>query len=142
MKNEVSVVSLNWRFKKIERGIEDAARFFLEALGKGGANIEIFLVSDRKMRTINLKHRDKDSSTNVLAFEAPSDFPNADGKKGDLGEVYLGPTYIKKHNEDINYMLLHGMLHLFGFNHENKSDRIRMEKIEEDFIAQWLNNKF
>jgi len=140
MKNKVSVVSLSRRFRKLERGIEDAAHFFLETLDKEKTSVEIYLVGDKKMRSINRKHRGKDSSTNVLAFEMPAEFPNVNSDTLTLGEVYISPTYIQKHNEDINYMLLHGMLHLLGFNHENKSDRIKMEKIEEKF-TKWLNNK-
>jgi len=140
MKNKVSVVSLSRRFRKLERGIEDAAHFFLETLDKEKTSVEIYLVGDKKMRSINRMHRGKDSSTNVLAFEMPAEFPNVNSDTLTLGEVYISPTYIQKHNEDINYMLLHGMLHLLGFNHENKSDRIKMEKIEEKF-TKWLNNK-
>ena len=140
MKNEISVVSLDKRFKKNERGIQDAAHFFLETLSKNKTGVEVFLVGDKKMRAINQKHRGKSSSTNVLAFEAPGDFPSANKKLLELGEIYLSPTYIKKHDEDINYMLLHGILHLLGFNHENKSDRIKMEKVEDKF-TKWLNNK-
>ena len=141
VENEVSVISLSRRFRKVERGIEDAARFFLETLDKNNARVEIYLVSDKKMRLINHQYRDKDSSTNVLAFEMPSNFPNTDSKFESLGEIYLSPTYIKKHGEDINHMLLHGILHLLGFNHENKSDRIKMEEVEEKLI-KWLNSKF
>jgi len=140
MKNEVSVVSLDRRFEKMERGIKDATRFFLEALEKDKTRLEIYLAGNEKMQSINRKFRDNDSPTNVLAFGVPEDFPGEGSGLSELGEVYLNPTYIKRHGEDINYMLLHGILHLSGFNHENKSDRIRMEKTEKKLI-KWLSSR-
>ena len=141
MTNRVSVSSLDVRFRKIERGVDNDARFFLDALHEKNAHLDIFLVSKRKMRAINLKNRGKNHSTNVLAFEHPRNFPVSDDLGVELGEIYLCPSHIKKHREDINHMLLHGILHLLGFNHENKSDRIKMEKIEENLTAKWLSNK-
>jgi len=140
--NEVSVLSLSRRFGKLERDVLQAALFFLGTLGKKSVSIDVFLVNERRMRAINKKYRGKNSSANVLAFKEPDDFPRLPNHTMRLGEVYLSPAYIKEHDEELDYMLLHGILHLAGFNHENKSDRIRMEKIEEDFITQWRNNKF
>ena len=142
MTNRVSVISVSRRFRKVEPGIEKSAHFFLGALGKENAHLDVFLVSKRKMRAINRTHRGKNHSTNVLAFEPPRNFPVSSDPEIELGEIYLCPGHIKKHKEDIDHMLLHGILHLVGFNHENKSDRIKMEKTEEDFIAKWLSNKF
>ena len=56
---------------------------------------------------------------NVLSFPAPKDFPRPDLKSHEsLGEIYLNPLYIEKNNEDFVFMLVHGFLHLLGFDHE------------------------
>ena len=141
MKSRVSVVSIGRRFRKVELGIEKSALFFLSALSKKNVHLDIFLVSKRKMHAINRTHCGKNYSTNVLAFEHPNNFPVSSDLEMELGEIYLCPGHIKKHKEDIYHMLLHGILHLVGFNHENKSDRIKMEKTEEDLTAKWLSNK-
>jgi len=135
MSSEVCVISLSRRFRRFERSIENAAYFFLENLKKKDIYVEIYLVGNTKMRKLNNKHRGKDSSTNVLAFNFPSSFPAPETNQKNIGEIYLNPSYIKRNGEDIKYLLLHGILHLFDFNHENKSDRIKMEKIEEEIIA-------
>ena len=142
MTNRVSVISVSGRFRKVELGIEKSAHFFLGALNERNTHLDIFLVSKRKMRVINRTHRGKNHSTNVLAFEHPRNFPVSSDHEIELGEIYLCPSHIKKHKEDIYNMFLHGILHLVGFNHENKSDRIKMEKTEEDLTAKWLSNKF
>jgi len=141
MRNAVGVVSLDVRFKGLVRGIEDNAHFFLDALGGDGVRVEIYLVGNPRMRKLNREHRGKDISTNVLAFNAPENFPNPSSGSISLGEVYLCPPYIWEHGEDINYLLLHGLLHVFGFNHENKSDRIKMEKLEQK-LMKWPKRKF
>ena len=141
MENDVSVVSLDARLRGMERGIFDATHFFLRSISGKQFGLEVFLVGKEKMRAINLDSRGKNSATNVLSFEHPKSFPSPGGGRPEIGEIYLCPSYIKEHREDINHMLLHGILHLLGFNHKNKSDRIRMEKIERDLTAKWLNNK-
>jgi len=140
MKNKVKVLTLDRRYSKFTRGIEDAAYFFLEALDKNLVSVEIYLVGNTKMRELNNTHRGMDKPTNVLAFEVPKNFPNPDGDFVSIGELYICPPYINKHKEDVNYLLLHGLLHLFSFNHENKSDRIRMETLENK-LMQWLNHR-
>lgn len=140
MKNEVCAVGLDKRFRHLERGIEDAAHFFLKKLNKSSVYLEVYLVGNVRMRKLNKKYLNKDYPTNVLAFNASSGFPGDNNEAIPVGEIYLNPPYIKEHGEDIRYLLLHGLLHLFGFNHENKSDRIRMEKLEGK-LMQWLNHK-
>lgn len=135
MSNEVSVLSLDARFGRFVRTIKDSVYFFLDALGEDKVSVEVYLVGNPRMRKLNHAHRGKNVSTNVLSFGAPENFPNPDSDYTSLGEVYLCPPFILKHSEDIDYLLLHGLLHLRGFNHENKSDRIKMEKLEKKVMT-------
>lgn len=135
MRNAVSVINLDMRFKKLVDTVKDGAHSFLDALGKSGVRVEIYLVGKPRMRKLNREYRGRDASTNVLAFNAPKNFPNPDSDYTSLGEVYLCPPFIVEHGEDIYYLLLHGLLHALGFNHENKSDRIKMEKLERKVMA-------
>lgn len=81
--------------------------------------VEVYLVSRRAMKK------------NVLAYPAPRNFPRPDlfGKES-LGEIHLNPDYIKRHNQNIILMLIHGLLHLLGYDHQKKSDRMKMERME------------
>lgn len=90
---------------------------------------EVYLVSDQRMRRLNKQFRGKDKPANVLSFIKPLGFPGET-----LGEVYLGPVYIQKNAEDLNLMLVHGVLHILGFDHKKKSDRIVMEKKERQLL--------
>ncbi len=93
--------------------------------------IDVFLVDSETMRKLNRKYRRKNKSTNVLSFTAPLHFPT-----DSLGEIYLDPKYIEKKNENLPFMLLHGVLHILGYDHERKSDRIRMERKEASLLSR------
>lgn len=93
--------------------------------------IDVFLVSGETMRKLNRKYRKKNKTTNVLSFVTPVNFPI-----DVLGEIYLDPKYIEKKNEDLAFMLLHGVLHILGYDHERKSDRIVMEKKEKQVMKK------
>ena len=73
---------------------------------------------------------------NVLAFPAAKHFPRPDLPKKPLGEIYLNPEYIASHDEDLTFMLIHGFLHLLGYDHVKKNDRIRMESREKKLLRE------
>ncbi len=127
----VNVISLDRGFARYKRDLKKDAECALSFIRSRKASLDIFLVSDSRMQEISFRFYGKDKSTNVLAFTSPPEFP----KTMSIEEIYLCPPYIKRHNEDIQYMLVHGILHLSGFNHEVKGDRIKMEKKEEELIA-------
>ncbi len=73
----------------------------------------------------------KTMNANVHSFLAPLDFPRPDIAPARwLGDIYINPSYIKQHYEDFNLLLVHGFLHLLGYDHGRKSDRLKMESRE------------
>jgi probable rRNA maturation factor len=127
---KIGVIILDKEAKKYEKDIGQKAKKLAKLFPKKG-EIEVYLVSGRRMRRLNKRFRNKDKSTNVLSFQKPRNFP---GSK--LGEVYLDPLYIQKHKEDMDLMLVHGVLHILGYDHEKKSDRIKMEKREAGLLRR------
>lgn len=139
-RNEVAVLALDKRYKKLEKDLAKEAGRILFFLKQGGVGLEICLVGSATMRKLNRQYKGKDAVTNVLAFGSPADFPRPLGApRPSLGEVYLCQPYIKKRGENIQSLLAHGILHLMGFNHASVGDRITMEKAEEKLLA-WLNH--
>ena len=119
---------------------EEARRLLkkaLKLLGRERSAIDIFFIGDAVMRRLNRVYRGKDKTTNVLSFSAPKNFPRPDLKTETayLGEIYLNMGYIKKEGEDWRVMLIHGLLHLLGFDHEKISDKIRMQKLEKSIAS-------
>jgi len=103
--------------------------------------ISIRIVSITESRSLNKQFRGKDKPTNVLSFESelPEFVPS--GFLGDLAicaEVVVAEA--KEQNKAIQshwaHMSIHGLLHLMGFDHIDKSDAMEMEALEIDILAK------
>lgn len=127
----VSVVSSREKYRISEARLLRVLRAALKKLKKEKYEVEVFLVSDSEIRKLNRAYRKKDRATNVLSFEALASFPHPHTKRKPLGEIYLAPDYIRRKQESMDFMAIHGLLHLLGYDHLNKRDRIEMEKREE-----------
>jgi rRNA maturation RNase YbeY len=98
------------------------ASWLMQESKKGDFSLEIFIVGNDLM------------PKNVLAFPADTSFPRPDLSHPSLGEIHLNPIYISEHDENFEYMLVHGFLHLLGYDHMKKNDRIVMEKEERRLL--------
>ncbi len=112
-----------------------AALFFEKA--RVGTAVSIFLITDSSMRKLNKETRNKDNVTNILSFESPDRFPHPETKRGifEIGQIYLAPRFIEKKEEDVAFLTIHGTLHLLGYVHRRKNDRMIMEKEEEKIFS-------
>lgn len=123
----------NKKFKKFIPQIRKTARKLGQFLKIKNAHVEIYLVGNSFMKK------------NVLSFPAPKGFPRPDIAKKHkyLGEIYLNPDYIAKGELKINqglvYMLIHGILHLLGYDHKKKSDTIIMQKKESQLLNKYVS---
>ncbi|PJC65456.1 MAG: rRNA maturation RNase YbeY [Candidatus Colwellbacteria bacterium CG_4_9_14_0_2_um_filter_50_12] len=104
------------------------------------AAAEVTLVNARKMRALNRAFRGLDRATSVLSFATPADFPNPPRTPKLFGEIYLCPSVIRARGESIDYLLIHGLLHLLGFDHNISRAKIRMQRFEQKILA-WLKNR-
>lgn len=127
---ELGVIVLDKKVRKFKPEIAKKSRRLAKILPKKGS-IEIYLISDERMKRLNKQFRGKNKPTNVLSFPKPKGFP---GKE--LGEVYLDPVYIQKQNDDLALMLTHGVLHILGYDHKEKDDRISMQKKEAELLKK------
>ena len=98
------------------------------AIGHHKASATIAFVSDKKIRELNKQFRGIDKATDVLSF--PSDEAN---ELGDIAiSVQTAATQAKENgltlNEEIAQLILHGLLHLSGYDHE--TDNGEMNKLE------------
>lgn len=128
-------IALACEEKKWRKAGEEAGRAIrrsLFLLKKKGCGVELYLVSNHAMRKLNRTFRGKNTPTNVLSFEAKTDFPRPDisGNGVFLGEIYLAPDVIAVRGESLPCLALHGLLHLMGYTHTRARDRITMERVE------------
>lgn len=126
-------VSVEYRDRRLAREgetVRKAAIAVLRAARKDHHAVALFLLSLAAMRRINRRWHGVDRATNVLSFPEPRGFVDPPRAKKPLGEIYLCPSYITAHGQDIGFMVVHGILHLLGYDHIKRQDRARMERAE------------
>jgi rRNA maturation RNase YbeY len=116
---------------------------------KSEAEITVSIIGDRKMKQLNHRFRGKDTTTNVLSFTA-TEAGTAPGFKTPVDNVlYIGDVVVSypvameeaiKENEIIDervaFLVSHGLLHLFGYDHEKDLEAKEMEAIEDQIMLE------
>ena len=92
--------------------LRDAARAAAAAGGLEDGHLAVELVSEERIRDLNRAHRGIDEPTDVLAFPLDGASPSAGPRE--LGDVVICP----EHTHDLDEAVVHGVLHLAGFDHE------------------------
>jgi probable rRNA maturation factor len=90
-------------------------------------HLAIELVGEQRIRELNREHRGKDSPTDVLSFPIDEDEPVAGPRE--LGDVVICP----EHTEDLVEAVVHGVLHLCGYDHE--TDDGEMLELQDRVVA-------
>ena len=96
--------------------------------------ISIGFVSEKQIRSLNKIWRQKDRVTDVLSFELNDDFLK--------GEILLNYQQAKrqalqlKHSirDELFFLIVHGVLHLFGYDHEKKQESQRMFALQAQIL--------
>lgn len=133
MTNSVAVFISRGKYRKDAGGIKSIGRKLPKVLKKNGIGVEVHLISDSEMKILNRRFLGKNRTTNVLSFNAEPGSVRPDLKKSThyLGEIFLAPDCANVRGNDLRFLFIHGFLHLLGYTHKGKRDRIKMEKLEE-----------
>ena len=107
----------------------------LGARAASGAEIAVQVVTPAASRRLNHRYRGKDSPTNVLSFPAAAP-PGV--RPRPLGDIVICPVVLKREAREQGkaerahwaHLVVHGTLHLVGYDHENDADASRMERRE------------
>ncbi len=121
-------------------------RELAEAVPAGKADrLGVCLVSDRGMRQLNLRHRGRDATTDVLAFPAGARVDPEGGRH--LGDIAISVPAAARQAKDaghslsteIRILLIHGYLHLLGHDHER--DGGQMARLEHRLARRLLRER-
>ncbi len=101
-----------------------------------GKFVTIAFVSDKKMRLLNKTFRCRDATTDVLSF--PFESEEFERDKNNLGDIFISleqaERQARENNLDfeteIRQLILHGILHLCGFDHETDSGEMNRRELE------------
>ena len=134
--------------KKISKAVESV-------LGqKSKFSVELVYMSEEEIKETNSAQRNIDSVTDVLSFPTldgvrnkvilPSDFPmDCIGGRIFLGSIAIckkraaeqGAEYGHSTEREITYLIIHGLLHLFNYDHMIEDDKKEMRSLEKKVIA-------
>jgi probable rRNA maturation factor len=118
----------------VERLVRKAAR---AALGAKARSLTVALSDDKRVQALNKRDRRKDKPTNVLSY--PS------GEKAFLGDIVLARQTVwceareqkKTPADHVAHLVVHGTLHLLGYDHETgDADAERMEALERRILKK------
>ena len=129
-----------WRKPRgLSARLRRAAEAALPVCGfKGKSGLTVLLTSDARLKELNRDFRGKNKPTNVLSFPAAE---NAEGYRGDVALAYgvtlkeaeaAGRTFA----DHASHLVVHGVLHLAGYDHEKNRDAQVMEPLEVKILKR------
>lgn len=150
----IEIDSKSWgKVKGLEKRLQEAASLTLDSLPEAllpaaaKAQATLLLTTDGAVQRLNREFRNKDKTTNVLSFPQ---FDRRDLPKAAkcIGDIYVGDiavaygTVVKEAKAEgkavldhLTHLLIHGLLHLFGYDHDTNSKATRMERLERELMA-------
>ncbi len=133
-----TVVVLDPAWRRVQPGVERLVRKAARAaIGARVRSLTVALADDKRVRALNARDRRKDKPTNVLSY--PS------GERSFLGDVVLARQTVwreakeqgKSPADHLVHLVVHGTLHLLGYDHETSTaDADRMEALERRILKR------
>ncbi len=153
---DMTIEDPRWQALDLATLTETAVSATLRHLGLEGDNCELGLLAcdDARIATLNAEFRGKPTPTNVLSWPAEDLSPGTPGdqpltpKPDFTGEIALGDIAIAwdtcaREAEDagkpmaahVTHLLIHGLLHLLGYDHVRDADATVMEQLETEILG-------
>ena len=124
----------------------------LAGQGAPGAGLTLLLAGDERLRDLNAAHRGVDEPTDVLSFAAEESDPFPGEEREHEAARYLGdiavsvPTARRQAAEhgialadELAHLVLHGVLHVLGHDHETPEDDAAMRTLEESYLGAGIH---
>ncbi len=133
----------------IDRLVEFSLRV-LAHRGEDGWDLSFLLCGDGTMRSLNSQYRGKDESTDVLSFELGETVEDEDGsERWAAGDIAISLETLKKNaeyfsvseDEELRRLVIHGILHLSGMDHEDNDAARPMLALQERILADLSDHR-
>jgi probable rRNA maturation factor len=105
------------------------------ALGKDPAlyNVWLTFMLPDEIRELNARTRGIDKATDVLSYPVDLSYST---DIIELGDIILCPRVARRMKIPLDFLYVHGLLHLFGFDHQNDEDQEKMNALTEDILGK------
>ncbi len=123
-----------------ELEIKSLVQFFAKTFEVAETEVSIAIVDDDVMRQLNNDYRQKDMSTDILSFEGEDDL---------FGELVIDYKQVERQDhyfseqvdKELLFIIVHGLLHLLGFEDESEEDRMVMINKGKEILKIFFKNK-
>lgn len=112
-----------------------------------GCELNLTFVDSDEMAELNSQHMGKDGPTDVLSFPLDDD-PDVtfEGQPRLLGDVLICPAVVAKQapgspDEEMALMVVHGVLHILGMDHQEPDEEIEMKAAEQRHLTVWRSGR-
>ena len=105
--------------------------------------INVSFVDDEYMTELHIKWMDEPGTTDVLSF--PMDMPETPGEAVTLGDIVISPVVAAEQakaqghsiEHEIYILAVHGLLHIIGYDHADKTEEKVMFDLQEKIVRDW-----
>lgn len=116
----------------------------LAELAPPAAEVSVLFTNDARIHLLNRLYREKDTPTDVLSFAFMDEGENPEGAGVILGDIVVSLETARRQavdrgvesRDEIALLLLHGLLHLLGYDHEDAEGEIEMFDIQKSWLEQ------
>ena len=116
-----------------------AIRRWIQAALFFDAELTVRFVTEKEGRTLNRSYRDKDYATNVLTFNY-----HEDAEQTTHADIVLCSDVLMRESDEQKisleqhaaHLIVHGVLHAQGYDHENEEEAVEMEALKTDILQQ------
>lgn len=135
--------------------IEDLASFVIEQEGRPeSTEVSVNFVTDEEIRVLNRDYRGIDRPTDVLSFECDGEGDMRVPEEGEvpyeLGDIVIAPDVAERQTEEygttladeLSLLLVHGLLHLCGYDHVVDEEAEVMEARERELLSDFYGRPF
>ena len=126
----------------VRRNLDSFLSYFNET-----GDFSVTFVSDDEIRNLNREYRNIDSPTDILTFrlaDGEDDFPSPEGEEVELGDIFISLESMRRNasefgvdeNDELRRLLLHGLMHLRGWDHRTNDFTSEPMLIEQERILK------
>ncbi|MDR0968542.1 MAG: rRNA maturation RNase YbeY [Holosporaceae bacterium] len=144
----ITIEGDSWNEEEVKPVVEKCVQAVFDEVGLNDDNVEVcfLFTTDEEVRSLNKTYRGINKPTNVLSF--PADILSEDAEYCILGSIALAFETVEREAREqkksfydhLKHLLVHGMLHLFRYDHAEESEAEQMEALEAKILKK-LNVK-
>ena len=129
---------------KYIKKLEEIILYTLKKHEANDAYVSVIFVNNKEIKNINKEYRNIDKETDVLSFALEDDTISVSNIRV-LGDIIVSldkvleqsKLYEHSYEREFFFLVVHGLLHLLGYDHENKEDEIKMFSMQDEILKEF-----